>query len=55
MKEEQFFYCGCCGACWQEDETYIHDIWCPDCKETFLDGNIEHMDKVDFIKLGGIK
>jgi len=46
--EERYFYCYDCAYVWRDDETFLHDIQCPDCMSEFLDGKIGKQTKIPF-------
>ena len=45
--DEKFFYCDC-GYSLKDNSTFVHDVICPECREYFLDGNIQLLTKAEF-------
>lgn len=52
--EKQFFWCISCGSCWREDDTSLLDIECPNCCDTFYDGNVESISQDEFDEIDEI-
>ena len=51
-KQVRYFYCENCGDVW-EDDTFIHDVKCPHCLNSFADELIEIIDEEEYKLLNG--
>lgn len=51
MTEELYYYCKSCGKSWRDDQTFIHEVECPECMALFWDDNVERIDYEEYLTL----